>query len=255
MEKYVKTQKEIMHLDISYLLLRKMIGFMGILLPFGCIIWAGKQLPSISHYYYTDANVLFTGTLVILGAFLMCNTGYPKEDDVRISDWTWNLLAGICIVIVAVVPTDFIDGMEPTPVMNYEGTFAPQLHFGAAALFFLIMGSVFCWRFTLTQRDAEGNRVKAEGKKKWKNWSYRICGMIILGVLCFAGLAILGESLKYWMLPQTFVFWVEIALLIPFAIAWFIKGDALEDIADGAKVIGQKLHVMQTEMSKTEKQG
>lgn len=228
-----KSTKDKLDLSLNYLLLRKLIGTVGIVLPLGCVlIVEGKLLDSISHYYYSDAGVLFTGTLLILAAFLICNVGY-KRDGEKISDWTINIIAGICIAIVAVVPTSYQEKLEPTPIINKEGSWQTYLHFGAAVSFFLLMSLMFLFKFTLTKRGEDGKRVKAEGAKKTENFWYRLTGGIMLLVLAVAGIVIFTSIPE----PRTFVFWIEVSLLIPFSIGWFVKGRAQKDVVDGAKMI------------------
>ena len=61
---------------ISYILLRRSIGVLGIALPMVLLI--GFSIahpdcilpPSISHYYYTMMGTYFTGTLCAVGLFL-----------------------------------------------------------------------------------------------------------------------------------------------------------------------------------------
>lgn len=226
--------------DLGYLTLRKIIGFLGILLPIGCVLFTNKSLPSISHYYYSDISVLFTGTLFVLGLFLLVTKGYSRDGE-WLSDWTINSVAGICIIIVAFVPTDFIEdvnyGMEPMPVISYEGSFWPNLHFGSAVIFFLLMGSMFAFKFTRTEKGEDGKRIRATGSKWWMNLGYRICGYLIFSLLLIGGILFLFEGEETYTLPDRFVYWLEVFMLIPFAIAWFIKGQALQDISLGASKI------------------
>jgi hypothetical protein len=71
------------HLLISYLTLRKTIGWLGLLLP--VVLFFGNYIisfvteyenscnpfkSSISHYYYTRMGEIFTGTLCAVSLFL-----------------------------------------------------------------------------------------------------------------------------------------------------------------------------------------
>ncbi|HEX2683398.1 MAG TPA: hypothetical protein VHL77_05680, partial [Ferruginibacter sp.] len=102
------TQQQQADAVMSFLLLRKLIGILGILLPF--VLAAGTWLlgncdelqPSISHYYYSIMHIVFVGTLCVLGGFLITYRGtsrYKYENTV-------SNFAGICSFGVAVFPTD-----------------------------------------------------------------------------------------------------------------------------------------------------
>lgn len=236
-----KSTEEKLDLSLNYLLLRKLIGTVGILLPLGCFIWEGTQLDSISHYYYSDATVLFTGTLIILGAFLVCNKGYQNTGE-WISDWTVNIVAGLAIMAVAFIPTDYQSQLHQMPIFNKEDSTGQMIHFSCAVLFFLLMGLTFIFKFTLTRRGTDGKRIPPSDRKKKEIFWYQLMGGLILGTLGIAGIIILLNEISVmdWM-PDTFIFWVEILLLIPFAIAWFIKGKAHKDIESGAKLVVKAL--------------
>ena len=90
-------------LAMSYLGLRKAIGFIGVFLPLvlvlGKIFIEGTGIQgSISAYYYTVMRDVFVGSLCAIGVFLM-SYRYQKYDTVAA------ILAGIFAVAVAVFPT------------------------------------------------------------------------------------------------------------------------------------------------------
>ena len=64
-------------LIVSYLTLRQMIGWIGLLMPFVVRIGASAlegiySNGSISAYYYTGMRDVFVSTLVLVGALLAC---------------------------------------------------------------------------------------------------------------------------------------------------------------------------------------
>lgn len=72
-------------LVISYLVLRKAIGYLGIALPF--ILVFGNMLlnkpgiqSSISSYYYTPMRDVFVGTMCAIAVFMMSYKGYERKD-------------------------------------------------------------------------------------------------------------------------------------------------------------------------------
>jgi MFS family permease len=69
---------------LSYLQLRKLIGYLGILLPFFCVgssyFYNNPILPSISHYYHSTARLFFVIILFFLGIFLFSYKGSDKYE-------------------------------------------------------------------------------------------------------------------------------------------------------------------------------
>ena len=88
---------------ISYLQLRKWVGWLGVLLPWVLLtgyyfLQRNCELPhSISHYYYTLMGTYFTGTLCAVGLFLFSYNGYNDEDRITAN------FAAVCAVLVAFV--------------------------------------------------------------------------------------------------------------------------------------------------------
>ncbi|MEJ2664743.1 MAG: DUF998 domain-containing protein, partial [Spirochaetia bacterium] len=72
---------------ISYIALRRLIGILGMLLPFICILggllFAALYVePSISDYYYTNMRDFFVGLLFGVSLFLITYKGYELIDDI-----------------------------------------------------------------------------------------------------------------------------------------------------------------------------
>jgi hypothetical protein len=72
-------------LIVSYLTLRKLIGVLGILLPFACLFGGSlfqnsPVLDSISAYYHSNMRDILTGLLVGVSLFLITYKGYELRD-------------------------------------------------------------------------------------------------------------------------------------------------------------------------------
>lgn len=206
--------------NLSYFTLRKIIGWCGILLPWGVWLLAWSYEPSISDYYYTRTGVLFTGVLFLIGVFLISYRGYEQEDE-KISDNVITWIGGILIIIVALVPTPFQYCICkcPTPICH-KSDFWGFIHFSSAALFFISMGYLSVFNFT------RGKKPYSNGKIL-RNRIYKFCGISIWVVLGITGI------IKLTSLKETFehlILWVEIILLILFGVSWFVKGKALVDL-------------------------
>ncbi len=92
-------------LVISYLTLRKAIGYLGTALPFvlsigGMLIYSLAIQGSLSSYYHTGMRDVFVGTLCAIGIFLFAYKGYEQQDNLA------GNLAGICAVGNSAVPDD-----------------------------------------------------------------------------------------------------------------------------------------------------
>ena len=71
---------------VSYMTLRKFIGYLGIAFPFvlafGAMLFHGPGIESsISSYYHTAVRDVFVGILFAIAVFLMSYKGYDRKDD------------------------------------------------------------------------------------------------------------------------------------------------------------------------------
>jgi hypothetical protein len=205
--------------NLSYFTLRKMIGWLGLLLPWTVWIISWSNQDSISDYYYTSAGVLFTSVLSLVGAFLISYRGYDKGED-TVSDNVLTWIGGILILIVAAVPTPYLGtaGNCPTPIC-FEHEIWGWIHFAAAALFFVTMGYLSAFHFP------KGKEPFSDQKKR-RNTIYKCCGYGMWVVLILTGVLILLED----QIPiARLVFWSEVVLLVLFGSTWLVKGKGLVD--------------------------
>lgn len=209
---------------ISYLLLRQLIGILGISLPFvlvlGNLFLGGCthiQL-SISHYYYSYLHIVFVGTLCVLGGFLISYKGSNTYEN-RISNF-----AGAFAFGVAILPTteyDFIDCIN-CKFIHVLPDLAPiigKLHFGCAALLFVCF-IIFCWK--IFQLPDEHKAI--DEKKRRRNAVYRFCGWgIAISIGSIALITIYNTIFKTDIFPySTLVF--ETTALLFFGFSWLLKG-------------------------------
>ncbi len=107
--------KETNGLVINYMTLRRLIGWMGVCLPFvvylgnwvifthhvtACLLPSSKVLYSLSGYYYTHMRGVFAGTFWALGVFLVAYNGFGWVDQVITT------LAGLSAIGIATFPTN-----------------------------------------------------------------------------------------------------------------------------------------------------
>lgn len=218
----------------TYRRIRRAIGYLGISLPVLLVVLSFISFfetpvqHSISHYYYTNLREIFTGALCAVGLFLICYKGRGN-----ISVWkNDNLLtniAGVMALGVALFPTnpDIIsDKMYSLIPLNEK--WIGWLHYGFAALLFLIFALLAINVFTIRQEK----EIQTPKSVLNENNIYRFCGYSILTFIIMVPVAE-----KFYLFPySTLVF--ESLSLFAFGIAWLIKGRALGDKG----VIGQKLY-------------
>jgi len=218
----------------TYRRIRRAIGYLGISLPVllvGLPLISFFQTPlqsSISDYYYTNLREIFTGTLSAVGLFLICYKGY-KNTSILKNDNVLTNIAGITALGVALIPTNPDDFKEKIyTLIPYSEKWLGYLHYGFAALFFLILALLSINVFTI------GQKSKANIPKSMLNENniYRVCGY---SILIFIIMVPVAAKLK-WFTYSTLVF--ESLSLFAFGIAWLIKGRALGDQGK----IGQKLY-------------
>ncbi len=202
-------------LIISYLELRKAIGFLGIALPFvvalGALLLQGRGIQSsISSYYYTEMHDVFVGILCAIGVFMGSYRGYERRDALA------GDLACLFAVGVALFPT------APDNAVSHEKTIG-TIHAVFASLFFLTISYFALFQFTKTDPLKTPTR-----RKHQRNTVYRTCGYTMLAALALI--------LVYSMLPDSAVaglkkfhpvFWFESIAVEAFGIAWMTKGEAI----------------------------
>jgi hypothetical protein len=222
---------------ISYLNLRRIVGAIGILLPFVLrigIIFFNHDIPySVSSYYYSPMRNILVASLCALGVFLVAYNGYDSVDT-RITN-----VAGGAAIGVALFPTSD-PSFSPAWVGHVHPVFAT-----VAMLSLALMALQF------TQTGPAGDQaVAGKAKPGWRqhvkrlwlalffryqdpdnprklkrNRIYSICAwLILLGVA-------LGGAQNFW--PESvkevtqWLFWFEALAVVAFGFSWFVKGETI----------------------------
>jgi hypothetical protein len=223
-------------LIINYMTLRRLIGWMGICLPFvvylgnwvifthhvtACLLPSSKVPYSLSGYYYTHMRGVFTGTFWALGVFLVAYNGFGRTDQVITT------LAGLSAIGIATFPT------LPSPAFpaDQTGTCGPlvpveykssphQTLIGAghqASLVVLIVTLIaMAWRF---RYDQPGEEVTGTARAIYL---ISAAGIAIGGAGAIAQ-NFLSNSVK---VETPWLFWFEIVAILFFGLSWFVKGEA-----------------------------
>lgn len=245
-------------LVFSYLTLRNLIGFGGMLLPIVLAIWPSRPSkyggfePSISDYFYTDRGDILVVFLCVIGTFLVTYKGYEWKE------WALTTLAGITGMGVAFVPTKMdclLPGAECTNCIlsvhtNSGGVFKTLAgtgwHFGFAATFLLSLAIMSIFYFTKSDEDKEHKKEdgKSMTQKGKRNRVFRWCGVIIIASLVILGIYFIsGVDVK----PFPIVYFFETVAVEAFGFSWLVKGQTLWP--DGEHYITKGIRMIKEEMS------
>ena len=205
------------HLVMSYLDLRKSIGYIGLLLPLA--LWvtnyfmsgATNILDSISAYYHSSARNVFVAALAAIAVFAFAYRGYDWQDNLA-----GDIVALACLG-VAFFPTSTAN---PNPDAN---PIIGLIHILAAITFFLTI-AYFC--LVLFPKTKPG--IPMTVQKRVRNKIYKASGWVIIA--CLFGFALYRYYLQSRVVAlQDYqpVFWLETLALVAFGLAWLTKGEAI----------------------------
>jgi hypothetical protein len=201
-------------LVVSYLVLRKAIGIIGIALPF--VLAFGKLFAgdpgiqsSVSGYYHTVMRDVFVGSLSAIAVFLFSYRGYERRDDVA-GDLACAFAFG-----VALCPT------APDLNAGPRDKLVGALHVVFAAAFFLTLAYFSLGLFRKTDPSKAPTRRKLK-----RNLVYTACGYTILACIALIGVVGLlsADSPVKQLHP---IFWLEAAAIVAFGASWLTKGEAI----------------------------
>ena len=198
-------------LVVSYLLLRKAVGYLGIALPFvlafgGMLLYGSGLQRSISSYYYTGMRDVFVGILCAIAVFLMSYKGYERNDDLA------GDLACIFAVGVALFP------IAPDVDASFQATLVGSLHHLFATSFFLTLAYFSLVLFTKTDPTTPPTRNKLK-----RNVVYKVCGSAILVAIVLIVVVARVAAAK----TLNPVFWLESIAVVAFGVSWLTKGEAI----------------------------
>jgi len=212
--------------------IRKLIGTLGLLLPFALPIASGEILSSISHYYYdTVSSLIFIIVLSAFALFLMSYKGYKIDsstEDIS-DDWLTNI-GGLAALVVVIIPTTCLgSGSEGIaklcdsplePLLGHTNGTLNTIHLISAGIFILCMGWMSSKKFTRNPNDRH-------------NKLYKTCGtLVFISVGLILMFNILEQFVADFPLKDYYVFIFETTAVIPFGISWLVKGNAIDNVKD-----------------------
>ena len=206
---------------LSYLLIRRAIGALGLLLPLalgpiGYFVFGIDIQENMSSYYHTPLRDVFVGTLCVIGVFLICYRGYDW-----VENWSANA-GGVAALGVALFPLD----AHSNPL--FQKSLIGYLHTLSGGVFFLTLAIYSLYHFP------RNSRIEKEPHLRERSFIFRISGAVIL--LCMTAMAaylfLPSPSLKETLNRFNLLFWLEWIAVWAFASAWLAKGRVLvADIA------------------------
>ena len=229
----------------SYMTLRNLIGFSGMILPFALAFTTKVSIvdkviePSISDYYYTSNGDLLVVILCLLGAFLFTYKGYDLMENILSS------ITAICGIGVAFSPTAtkyLRDSFSVhTSQMDVPKIFGVERHLIFASLFFIILSLISLIYFPKTDKNKKiGGKYTQKDKR---NIVFKVCGWIM--IICVAILAVYFKSDKFKSMVGDFpiIFTLETIAIEAFAMSWLTKGETIYPDGEHYLVSGYKILV------------
>ena len=247
------------NLVVSYLQIRKAIGWLGMLLPFLLLIGnfminkldllnnsflvLNKCQPiykaygsfkfSVSHYYYSTVGEIFTGVLCAVALFMFCYKGHPlRKGEKGLSDKATTNLAGLFALGVVIFPTGSDFCIKDNIRIFITSTNTGAIHFTMATLFFLSLSLMSMVNF---RRTAD----KVSFGKKENHNLFLVCGIVM--ILCLVLITIYSLWVQgeiSWLDKIHPVFCFEAIALVFFGISWLVKGQT------DFKLIPRKLNLV-----------
>ena len=209
--------------------LRKLIGVLGIALPF--LLWLVIAIDSkymtpmysISHYYFTRASSVFVIVVSLLAVFLLI---YKGKDPI---DFYISSAAGLFALCVVLFPTNNIskicqdpDKLYSLTIMN-DSTFRMVLHYIAAAIFLGCLAFMSLFIFTRSDMPKDKRGVQ----KRRRNRVFRTCGVIMVAAILIILSNIAGIISNETFSKYQLMFWMETVAVLAFGVSWLVKAEVI----------------------------
>jgi hypothetical protein len=209
----------------SWMLLRLLIGLMGLVMPI--VLIAGERIlfpggavdfprTSLSAYYYSGLRDMFVATLVATGVFLITYMAVHPGLDNAITT-----TAGLAAVLVAYCPTGPDTGETATPWARLIGVHTCQTIHYTAACVFLAGCALMSARFAGTASSEAVGIL------------HGLCAVVMVGA---TGAALIAGGVGVQRLGDwSGLLLVELAVTYAFGLSWLVKGlelrAALRDVS------------------------
>ena len=202
----------------SYMLLRLVIGALGVCLPWLLILgdrvldgeWRIRD--SVSAYYYSGTRDGFVATMFVIGVFLVTYRFFERK---RIENWL-SIIAGFGAVVVGWFPTSRRGDATLTPLQDWAGESRTRaIHYVAA---FVFVGALIAMSAVFGRQEA--TRTPRPGAKRsrrfWRNFHFVCAGVMVAGAAAVPLWAWLGSDVSLWL--------GEAVAVEAFGVSWLAKG-------------------------------
>jgi hypothetical protein len=227
----------------SYRVMRLVVGFLGVVMPFIFIFGEALFLRggvhargSISAYYHTSMQDVFVGGLCVIG-FLLAT--YMAGEPRTLGFWA-SLIAGIAVLGVVFFPTSRSGlpagapacGSVPEPpgcsaVEQALGEHQTAVIHGACAIVFILFLAVMSFLFATSEVLSKQDRLAAPNRRKPRVfrspvlfWIHTSCALVILAAGAWA-----FKGAGTWELTPLYI--GEVAAIWAFGLSWLVAGFAL----------------------------
>jgi len=240
----------------SYLLIRAVVGLLGVVLPFTFIVGEAfidrgvRFRGSISAYYHSPMRDVFIGGLCVIGFLLIMYLSGGQGSDRRWDRWL-STLAGWALLLVVFFPTKRPgiekgaqlcgDTPDPPPLCSaiqqrFHEEPVAAIHFTFAVIFILCL-AVICFYWAARDVEKRENDAKAKGRNVSKRdlWlGRRAMVYIVCGILIVVGIVWVGLGVDIWKLTPLYV--GEVISIWSFGVAWLFSSWGLwKELVPGVK--------------------
>ncbi len=215
----------------SHLLMRTIVGVLGILLPIllvgGDILFLNARVSargSLSAYYHSGMRDLFVGILAIAGTALV--TYKVFRDDSR-GENRLTIVAGIAAVGVALFPTGVPSDLsaDPTPLQEKLGEgFVSGVHLISAVAFVGLLGLISIYFGIREAKRTDRTTTTKMSPAFWATFHFTMAGVIVAAVAVIA----ITKGFKVWDDHSLLI--GESVAVRSFGASWLAKGLELDDL-------------------------
>jgi hypothetical protein len=212
----------------SYLTIRTVVGFIGIVMPIAFIIGEAflrgsvHVRGSISAYYHTQMRDFFVAGLCVVGFLLITY----MSSQTKTWDFWLSLVAGVAVLGVVFFPTTRSGltadaprcGTDPMPAgcswvqQELGETTTAVVHFTCAVVFIFSLAAI-AFLFGYRAKKYEGDRRMSIIQKA--------CGWAIVVAVVWVGVGFLVDATIWELTPL----WVgEVLSVWAFGLSWLLKG-------------------------------
>jgi hypothetical protein len=213
----------------SFLLMRAIIGFIGLTLPVVLIVadhLLGPNAPtvrsSLSSYYYSGTRDYFVGSLFAAGVFLIAYKMFERSLSNLLS-----VVGGLAAITVTLFPTQRPPGTAAalTPIQQRLGeATVSHVHYTAAGIFIVSLAII---TFSFGRQEGRRSQQRPSGRARlspsfWR-WFHWLAG---LAILASVGFIVFAEREHFFTSYALLV--GETVALVAFGASWLTKGLELD---------------------------